>query len=85
MWDDHYEDAMGSGSSKKAKYDNLGYAGYEGLDPNRAKNWHNYYDYDYKYPDWTDDGYYGGKYSSGYGGYGGYGWRYGNWHRKGDG
>jgi len=49
MWDDHSKDAGvggyyggwgGGGNSDKArKYDNLAYAGYEGMDGHRAANW----------------------------------------------
>jgi len=73
MWDDHLRDSRYGGSDKKRKYDNLAYAGYEGLNGG-ASDWNS--GYSGGYPDWTDYNGYGGGY--GYGGYGGYGYGSGN-------
>ena len=76
MWDDQRTDSLYGGyntdANKNRKYDNLAYAGYEGMDGHRGSNWEANNKADNT--DWTDyNGYYGGH----YGGYG-HGWGYGH-------
>lgn len=78
MWDDHHHDSS-HGNNKKAKYDNMAYAGFEGLNGG-ATDWETNKG-GTNNADWTDyNGYYGGHY--GYGGWGGYGSHYGSGNRK---
>ena len=64
MWDDHDSDSRYGGMNKKRKYDNMAYAGFEGMDGHSGEKNSN--------ADWNDyHGYYGGHY--GWGGMYGYG------------